>query len=300
MLDLSASSLAEWLGAMSSTLGLPSLSIAHVGLALAAPFAALAVWRWADLRCDEAEMRRLRAFAADNEALKHFDPSMVAKLPSPVRRYFEASISPGTPLYQVVELTMTGLFDLGTRDERKPMAMTAKQVTAGLNGFVWQASMPPISGSDSATWTRFWLGGLFPVARVGGKEDHRRAAFGRTVVEAVLWLPTSVLPREGITWEEVDEHTARVTVVHDGLQQSVDLTLDDRGHAVQAVLLRWSDANPQHVFQPQPFGGILSDHRNYGGLTIPAHAEVGNHFGTENYFPFFISDLQSVSFPSSP
>ena len=260
----------------------------------------LAAWRFADLRRDTAEMDRLRSFAVAGAA--RFDPGMVAELPAPVRRYFEAAIRPGTPLYQVAEIEMTGVFDLGTRDARKPLAMSAYQVLAGAKGFLWQARMSggmKVSGSDSESWTRFWLAGLVPVARAGGDPDHHRSAFGRSVAEAVIWLPTSVLPQPGVTWEAVNQDVARVTIQRDGLEQSAEVTLDAQGHAISVMLMRWSNVNPDKVYRLQPFGGTLSDHRDFGGVTVPAHAEVGNHVGTDAYFPFFISDLTRMTYPAN-
>ena len=39
----------------------------------------------------------------------------------------------------------------------------------------------PVSGSDSASWTRFRIFGIVPVGRLGGDPDHTRSAFGRYV-----------------------------------------------------------------------------------------------------------------------
>jgi hypothetical protein len=263
--------------------------------ALALVAAGMALWRWSDLRRDRAEMARLWSGAVTEG---RFDPAMVADLPEPVQRYFLAAIRPGTPLYRASRIEMAGTFDLGNRDAPKPLGMAARQVLAGPDGFVWQARLDSgISGSDSGSWTRFWLMGLVPVARAGGDADHARSAFGRAVIEAAVWLPTSVLPQPGITWEAPDEHRVRVTVTRDGMTQSVDLTLDAAGHAVEAVLPRWSNANPDKAYQVQPFGGRLWDHRDFGGLVVPAQAEVGNFYGTPEYHPFFMSTITDMTFP---
>ncbi|WP_375173565.1 DUF6544 family protein [Pseudooceanicola sp.] len=260
--------------------------------------AALALWRWSDLRRDRAEMDRLRGLVA--EASGRFDPAMVADLPAPARRFFEGAIRPGTPLYRVAEIEMTGRFDLGSLEAPRPLEMQARQVLAGVQGFLWQARMRGgmrVSGSDSEGWTRFWLAGLIPVARVGGDADHRRSAFGRSVAEAVIWLPSSVLPQPGVTWEAVDDQRARVTITRDGMEQSAEITLNAAGHAVEITLPRWSNANSEKTYRVQPFGGTLSDHREVGGLVIPFAAEVGNHVGTADYFPFFKARLTDVRFP---
>ena len=257
--------------------------------------AGMALWRWSDLRRDAAEMDRLWPVAG---AEQRFDPAMVADLPDPVQRYFLTAIKPGTPLHRASRIEMTGTFDLGSRDAPKPLGMTAQQVLAGPDGFLWQARMESgISGSDSGSWTRFWVMGLIPVARAGGDADHMRSAFGRAVIEAAVWLPTSVLPQPGVEWEALDKHRIRVTITRNGMTQSADLTLDTDGHVIEAVLPRWSNANPDKVYQVQPFGGWLWDHRDFGGLVVPAEAEVGNFYGTPDYHPFFMSRITAMTFP---
>jgi len=174
-------------------------------------------------------------------------------------------------------------------------------VLASPNGFVWemhaQSGHLRLSGSDSGAWTRFWMGGVMPVARAGGDADHARAAYGRMVAEAVFWAPAALLPRPDVTWQAVDADTARVTVRHGGMVQSVDISLGRDGQPMHVVFDRWSDANPEKTYQKQPFGGYLSAFRTVQGYCVPTHVEAGNFFGTDAYFPFFIADVTEVSFP---
>jgi len=77
-------------------------------------------------------------------------------------------------------------------------------------------------GSDAAfpggSWTRFWLLGIFPVARVGGTQDHALSSFGRYMAESIFWSPASVLPSDAVIWEEVNANTVRVTVKYSDLK----------------------------------------------------------------------------------
>jgi hypothetical protein len=267
-------------------------------LALAA-LAALWLWRLADHRADRAEWARLAALQPQDPA--RFDPAMVAALPEPARRFFAFAIEPGAPLYTVAELDMTGRFSLGTKQAPAYLPMTARQILAAPQGFLWTMSaadgLMRVSGSDSGSWTRFWLLGLGPVARSGGTADHARSAFGRYVAEAVFWTPAALLPGPGVRWEPVDDDTARVTVTHGGMEQPVDLTVDVEGRPLQVALPRWTDANPDRQFRLQPFGGVLSEYRRFGGYRLPTHVEAGNFFGTDDWFPFFIADIADIRFP---
>lgn len=261
---------------------------------------ALAVLRLMDRRDDRAEWDRLAA--QQPEAPGRFDPEMVADLPEPARRYFAYAIEPGTPLLPVSVIEMTGEFSLGTKDDPRYQPMEAHQILAAPEGFVWAMRTTggmPVSGSDSGRWTRFRIFGLIPVARLGGDPDHTRSAYGRYVGEAVIWAPAALLPGPGITWDAVDEDTARVTVEHGPLSQAVDVTVDAEGRPVTAVFQRWSDANPDKEHRLQPFGATMSDFREVGGYRLPFRVEAGNHYGTEDYFAFFRADVTAIRFPGS-
>ncbi len=261
----------------------------------------VSVWRWLDHNADAVERHRL--ISLQPVAPVRFDPASIKGLPEAARRYFLFSIAPGTPLQTVAEISMAGQFSLGNKESPNYMDMRAQQTLAAPYGFVWKmhasSGAMRISGSDSASWTRFWIFGVVPVARMGGDSDHTRSAFGRYVAEAVFWTPAALLPGPGIEWQSVNENTARVIITHENLQQDVELIVDDVGRPTTVQFSRWSDANPEKIYRLQPFGGYLSEYRRFSGFTLPTHIEAGNNFGTDEYFPFYVADVTNVAFPRS-
>lgn len=259
----------------------------------------LFIWRQLDHRADAKAMHRLAAMQP-KQAVR-FDPQMVADLPEPARRYFLYTIEPGTPLYTVANISMSGQFGMGDKNKPNYLKMIADQTLAMPAGFVWkmraQRGMLKLSGSDTEQWTRFWLMGLLPVARIGGDTDHRRSAFGRYVAEAVFWTPAAVLPGPGISWTQLAPDCARLTVSHQGLSQSVDMTVDANGQPTEVRFERWSNANADKQYRLQPFGGYLSRFRSFAGYRLPTQVEAGNHFDTEAYFAFFVAEVTDVAFP---
>jgi hypothetical protein len=200
---------------------------------------------------------------------------------------------------------MHGEFSLGSKAEPNYMPMRAKQILAAPYGFVWKVragDVVTISGSDAAengeSWSRFRILGIVPVARAGGSADHARAAFGRYVAEAVFWTPAALLPGENIRWQALDNATVRVVVTHQELQQAVDLAVDSDGRLISVEFQRWSDANADKVYQLQPFGGYLSDYREFGGFRLPTRIDAGNFFETDDYFPFYRANVSSIRFPN--
>jgi hypothetical protein len=265
----------------------------------------LAAWRWADKRADNGVWAMLTLHQPLSPGV--FDPAMLEGLPEPARRYFRFAIKPGTPLYTVAEISMEGDFSVGSKAEPNYMPMRAEQILAAPHGFVWKLNagdgMMRVSGSDVAennnSWSRFWLLGIAPVARAGGNKDHVRSAFGRYVAEALFWTPAAVLPGDHVRWDPVTATTARVTVTYRGLEQAVDLTVGTDGRPTKVLFQRWSNANPNKTFQLQPFGGYVSEFKDFNGFRLPTRVEAGNFFGTDDYFPFFRVNVTSVRFPRS-
>lgn len=274
-----------------------TLAALSLGLLLAA--LGLQGWRWADARAAREGWSRL---AAEPSALpERFDPAMVEGLPEPAARFLRFAIAPGTPLAAAAEIDMGGELGLGTKEAPGYRPMRARQILAAPHGLVWRlraGGAPGIAGSDGMvgdrSWTRFWLGGLVPVVRAGGDEDHLRSSLGRAVAEAAFWTPAALLPQAGARWEAVDHETARATLRHRGMTQSVDIRIDSEGRPLWVAIARWSAANPEREYRLQPFGGTLSDFRDVGGYRLPFRVEGGNLFGTPDYFPFFRAEVEAI------
>jgi hypothetical protein len=258
-----------------------------------AAFGAAAV-RLADDRRAAAAWSRLSRLGATT-GTERFEPAMVTGLPAPARRWFLRALPPGAELRTVAEIEMEGELGLGTLDDPRYLPMRARQILAPPHGFVWIPRMGRfpmrISGSDGhapdGAWTRFWLLGLVPVARAADTPDLVRSAAARGIAEAALWLPAALLPGEGVTWDAMDDRHARVTLRHGADSYPVELEIAEDGRLLSVRMMRWSDANPERVFRWQPFGGTVTGWGSFGGITIAAAVEAGNHFGTPDYFPFY-------------
>jgi hypothetical protein len=259
----------------------------------------LYLWRLSDVRDERIVWEALVREGGKSDST--FNPSTIATLPAAAQRYFRYTIAPGTPLVSVVEIDMEGELGLGTKAKPAYRAMTAQQILVPPKGLVWKLRAGPISGSDVATpdtsWTRFWLLNLMPVVRVSGNKDHHRSAFGRVVAEGAFWVPASLLPGSHVSWEAIDEDTARAIVSYGNYSQAIELTIDADGRPSRVIIQRWSNENPDKVFREQPFGGYLADFREVNGYRLPMRVEGGNLIGTEDYFPFFKATVREIRFP---
>lgn len=233
-----------------------------------------------------------------------YDAAMVADLPEVAQRYFARAIEPGTPLHRVVRLEMAGSFIMNGSE----MPMHARQILAPpASGFVWQAvigaGLMRFGGSDgyhrtgggAESWTRFWLHGLIPLARIGGTDDHARAAATRVMMEAI-WAPATLLPQFGAEWTQTGPDSAEVRFADTAGLEPMQITFDPEGNPVSIRALRWSDANPGQIHRLQPFGGRVLEMARHQGFLIPSRVELGNMWGTPEYAPFFLARVTHAEY----
>ena len=267
--------------------------------------AAVALGLWVNSR-DRAQAARVWAAlegAREADPLR-YDPAMVADLPEVAQRYFARAIDPGAPLHRIVRLEMEGSFIMNGNE----MPMRARQILAPpAQGFVWQADIGTglmrFGGSDGYTrageaqesWTKFWLQGLIPLARIGGTEDHARAAATRVMLEAV-WAPASLLPQFGAEWVQTGPDSAEIRFADTQGIEPMQITLDALGNPLEVWALRWSDANPERVHRLQPFGGRMLEMTRHQGFLIPSRVELGNMWGTPDYAPFYLATITRAEF----
>jgi hypothetical protein len=256
---------------------------------------------------DQAQMRTVWAAleGAREDDPPHYDPAMVVELPEVAQRYFARAIAPGTPLHRIVRLEMEGMFIMNGNE----MLMTARQILAPPGqGFVWQAEIGTglvrFAGSDGFhtssdgavdSWTKFWLRGLIPLARIGGTEDHERAAATRVMLEAI-WAPASLLPQFGADWVQTGPDSAEVRFADVQGIEPMQITLDDEGNPTEVWALRWTDANPERQHRLQPFGGKMLEMARHQGFLIPARVELGNMWDRPEYTPFFLARITQAEF----
>ncbi len=268
----------------------------------------LTIWRTViETRIDKSWGNLTEATQSSSES-KLYTTELVANLPPNVQSFFNFVFEPGAQLKPAARFKMTGQLGLGPKANPGYKAMTAQQVHRFPVGFIWRAKTgaPPlsVSGSDGvyleSSWSYFWISGQIPVVRAKGERnnipDHYRSAFGRFVCEAIVFTPAAILDSPFVHWEDVAENHIRATVIIEGLTQVVDIFLDERGAPVEVVFPRWTDANPENRYQMQPFGGQLSNHRTFEGVTIPTRIEAGNFFGTDEFFPFYIAEITDLDF----
>ena len=139
--------------------------------------------------------------------------------------------------------------------------------------------------------------GRAPVARKGGTDDHRRSAFGRCVAEAVFWSPASLLPRPGVAWQEVDESTSRVTVSHDGMEQSVDVKVGGDGRRSRSSSNAGAMRTRTGCSGCSPSAASFPGSGSSTAFACRPMSRRAISLGPMTFFPFFIADVTESRSP---
>jgi hypothetical protein len=205
-------------------------------------------------------------------------------LPDPVRRYLSSALPTDRSAVDSVRIRQGGELRLGDASSPwKPFTAT-HHVTVDPPGFFWDASIrlaPLVSagvhdvyrnGDGSA---RVSLFGVVPIDDADPSPELNEAELLRYLAEAV-WYPTALLPGDGVTWEPIDDRTAKATIEHGDASASLEFSFGED----DAVTRVYADERHRRVdggFEPTPWSGYWSDYRTRDGMRIPMAGEVVWH-----------------------
>lgn len=230
---------------------------------------------------------------------EQFSPDMIADQPEPVQRYFLHAIAPGTPIARSVHLKMQGSFRLAPNQNWIPMQ--AEEILA-TGGFVWKAiagqGIRQMRGADYYTRgdgrLRFSLWGLIPVV-TAHNPDVTRSAIGRWIGE-YFWLPSALLPQQGVNWKALDDRTIQASLKADGESIMLTYVIDQQGKLLQSSFDRWGNQAEDGHYTAIPFGGEYSAEQTFGGYTVPSQVGAGWRIGADHYFEFFRMTVEQAMF----
>lgn len=246
------------------------------------------------------------AFRADVAAIAHDTPpanpaeAALAGLPEPVRRYVAFAFPKGIPEAHLVRLTSEGQF-------RRPQTevfnfTTAEQVIAVSEpALMFSATTPILPGIWARAYDFFAHGEMAMKAKIVSSltvVDERETpalnviSLRRWLLESALY-PYGLLPGGPVTWEAIDDKSARAIVEADGLRASMIAHFDDRGAITHMVAEEDGDlTTPYHGSGEHV---TRSDYRAVNGVMIP-HAFVISRMADGQIYPFFDAKLTSIAF----
>lgn len=210
-----------------------------------------------------------------------FTAAAVAGLPEPVARYFRRVLPEGQTYLAAAELLQEGEFLLGAGPRGWRPFRARQRFRARPPGFVWEARIRlapcvPICVRDAYERgmgaMRARLLGVFPVVNQTGRPELNAGALQRFLAEAV-WFPTALLPDQGVTWEGLDEGTARAALTDSGTTAGLQFRFNEAGDVVEIFTPgRYREVKGGYV--PTPWTVRCLEYGEHHGIRIPVYCEV--------------------------
>ena len=232
-----------------------------------------------------------------------FSRDDLAGLPAPVARYFEFALAPGQPVVRSARFRQAGAMALRA-DVWSPFT-AVEYFSVGPPGFLWDARirMAPLvwcyihDGYVAGEGAMYGaLSALIPVVDQHGTPSMASGELLRYLAEAVF-LPTALLPRDGIAWTPLDENTARVTLADRGTTVSCDVDFSEHGEIVRVSAMRYRDAGG--ASELTPWVGRFRDYRRFDGMMIPMWGEV-EWVLPEGPFPYWRGRIVDAHYEFGP
>jgi len=208
-----------------------------LGMGCALVAARLGERRW------QAATDRVLAALRSQEAPRSaaYSEADLAELPPPVARYFRRVMREGQPIITHARITWDGQFNMGRPGSDNWRPFTAVQeFVPGAPGFVWNARISMLPGLPVFVRDSFVGGrgsmrgavwGLISVVNSEGTPTLASGALQRYLGEAA-WLPTALLPRQGVSWTAIDDTRAKATLTAGGTTVSLEFRFDAEGRNV--------------------------------------------------------------------
>jgi hypothetical protein len=252
--------------------------LALLGALVSGATATVAVGGYSWNRQTEQMLERLRQTAHDPEPAA-FASDELRGLPAPVVRYFEFALTPGQPMVRSARIEHQGEFRGGLEQKWSPFH-SVQHFTVAQPGFVWDARirMVPLLGvrvRDSYIAGEAGmlgkLGGTIAVIDQAGTPSLNSGALHRYFMERA-WLPTALLPSQGVRWEPIDDTSARAFFSDHELTLSMDVFFGPQGEISRVEAMRMRDVDGVGVLTP--FVGEFRDYQRIDGMMVPMAGEV--------------------------
>jgi len=203
------------------------------------------------------------------------------QLPPPVAAYFRFALTDGQPLVKSARIVSAGQFNAGESAESWAPFEAVQVFTSQPPGFIWNAAirMVPLmdvrvrDGYEGGRGSMFGaIAGIMPVIDQSGAPELNAGALIRYLAEAV-WLPTALLPANGVVWTPINERAALATLSDSGVTVSLEFHFDDAGRLTRI----YTPARPREVngaYEMAAWEARFERYEAHDGMQIPVEAIV--------------------------
>lgn len=207
--------------------------------------------------------------------------SDLAALPAPVAKYFRHVLTPGQRRVTRLTVEQTGSFLMKPGPSGWRPFRARQEFRVQPPAFLWDARIAmgpglPVHVRDSYIAGRgamlAQLLALFPLVDVQGSPEMAQGSLQRHLAEA-MWMPTALLPGQGVTWATRDDTSAVATLTDGAVSVSLEFHFDAAGDIRRVYTpARMREVNGR--FEAMPWGGENHRFETHDGMRIPVETEV--------------------------
>lgn len=223
---------------------------------------------------------------------------MLDMLPEPVQRYMIYTGVVGKTWVDTVHLRQVGRFRLGADKPWMPMKAEQYYMT-NPPGFVWKArfkmfGLPLLSARDTYNGGHGHMfgkiGGIYKVFDARG-EMLDQGSMLRYLSE-MIWFPTALLG-ENITWEPVDDQSAKVSFSDAGKSVSGRMFFDEDGRMTNFTTRRYRESNG--AYSLERWSTPVSDYGKRAGLNLPVRGQAMWNLASGD-LPYWDGEIAEVEY----
>jgi len=232
-----------------------------------------------------------------------FTARQLSGLPDPVARYLRFALTEGQPLIVQAQASQNGQFAM-RRGWWRPFTAT-QHFSTSPPGFTWTASirMAPMlrvhvrdSYADGDAEMMARLGRVLTLVHERGSVELASSALVRFLSEAP-WIPTALLPSRSLTWEPIDEHSARATLRDGVVHASVIFRFGPDGAIAGVSSNRYRSVGHRQLLTPQQ--GRFGGYERIDGMMVPSSGEVA-WILPDGEFPYWRAAVSSLVYTFAP
>ncbi len=158
----------------------------------------------------------LLASAKTDPTTKVFSEKELFGLPPVVQNFFRKALKEGQPIITRAEVEHSGTFNMSETAENWVPFSSYQRVVCQKPGFIWDARIKMAPGMSVFVHDAYAAGkgiltaklaGILTVMSMPDSPELAQGELMRFFAEA-SWYPTSLLPSQGIVWEEIDDSSA--------------------------------------------------------------------------------------------
>ena len=200
-------------------------------------------------------------------------------LPNPVQKWLITSGVLGKERFQAMSFSQRGEMKLKP-DQEKWFKPSAKQyVRIDEPGYLWHVDLPMIPLINTLGRDFFYEGkasmeiriaSLLPVVNEKANDKLNESSLHRFLLE-LPWYPTAAL-ESYMTWETIDEQSARAILTYKGITVESIFYFDETGHLVKQEALRYKETHEDA--QRLPCIGEVKGYTTFEGMKIPNRYNV--------------------------